>query len=352
MGHEHDPFLAPNCRTPSLRTVAIGVTTALPVLSVTASRKPWLRTVALGLTTAFALLTPTVLAAIRNWHPSDRGAAVSRARGANGACGMSVAVVRRDKVLLARGFGEKNEVGDAVTSDTLFAIGSASKAFAALLIGQLVEQGKLSWTTPVTTLHPTSFKDPIAVSQANLIDISRIKRGSRCTDRWASSGTPPTRLCLWPSRPAWLIQLKVNQTQPSRSTWQYTNYMYALAGEIAWKAMGKASYAEALKGGLLDPLEMSSTVANFEKIPNTPDHARSIDLDGNVMGYEEEYFLSPTVAAGGISTSANDATHWLQTLLSRRNRSGTQLVNDSTFEQLTRPHNAIKFPRSAVRGYT
>ncbi|RKO85973.1 beta-lactamase/transpeptidase-like protein, partial [Blyttiomyces helicus] len=261
-----------------------------------------------------------------------------------GVRGVSVAIVRHNKVLLARGFGERNEKGEGVTADTLFAIGSVSKAFTALLIGQLVEQGKLSWTTPVTTLHSTSFKDSVAASQANLNDILTHQTG---LPMYESLGE------FWNTTDETLARLQfLEPTQPFRGTWQYTNYMYALAGEIARKTMGKASYAEALKASILDPLNMSSTAADFEKIPNAPDHARSIDREGNVMGYEEEYFLSPTVAAGGISTCANDVTRWLQTLLGRGSLSGTKLVNDATFEELTRPHKAIKFPRSAERGYT
>src|SRR6185503_8198527 len=65
--------------------------------------------------------------------------------------GLAVAVIRNDSVVLARGYGVR-EVGksDAVTPNTLFAIGSTTKAFTAALLGTLVDAGKLSWDDPVT----------------------------------------------------------------------------------------------------------------------------------------------------------------------------------------------------------
>ena len=65
--------------------------------------------------------------------------------------GLAVAVIRNDSVVLARGYGVR-EAGkaDPVTANTLFAVGSTTKAFTAALLGTLVDAGKLSWDDPVT----------------------------------------------------------------------------------------------------------------------------------------------------------------------------------------------------------
>ena len=63
---------------------------------------------------------------------------------------MAIAVVKDDKVVLAKGFGYRDmETEQPVTPETLFAIGSTTKAFTATLIGMLSDDSKMSWDDPV-----------------------------------------------------------------------------------------------------------------------------------------------------------------------------------------------------------
>jgi hypothetical protein len=68
---------------------------------------------------------------------------------ARGLPGTAVAVVRGGDVVHLAGYGVADDAGRAVTPDTPFIIGSASKPFTAVVIGQLVEEGLLSWDEPV-----------------------------------------------------------------------------------------------------------------------------------------------------------------------------------------------------------
>lgn len=73
--------------------------------------------------------------------------------------GMSAAIVKDQKVLWAKGFGFADlENRVAVTPDTVFHLASITKTFAATLIMQLVEQGKLSLDEPMSR-YSTDFKD-------------------------------------------------------------------------------------------------------------------------------------------------------------------------------------------------
>ncbi|RKO85681.1 beta-lactamase/transpeptidase-like protein [Blyttiomyces helicus] len=213
-------------------------------------------------------------------------------------------------------------------ADTLFEIGSCTKAFTSLVVGQVVEQGKLSWSTPVTTLHPASFKDPIAASQATLIDILSHQTGLACHDAlFEFSNTTDD----------WLSRVRHLEPFTSfHSAFQYNNFMYMLAGDIA----------EALKAGILALLNMPNTIGTQEEMPGSLDHARSFDAKGNLIPYEMDGPLGQTSSEGGISTSANDVIQWLRALLGRGTLSGTQLVNDTTFEKLTSPHKTIEKPRT------
>ena len=60
--------------------------------------------------------------------------------------GCAVAAVRGGDAVLAGGWGRRDvEAELEVTPDTLFAIGSTTKAFTAATVGALVDDGLLEW---------------------------------------------------------------------------------------------------------------------------------------------------------------------------------------------------------------
>src|SRR6185369_8972203 len=64
--------------------------------------------------------------------------------------GLAIAIVKDDKVVLAKGYGVKELGGVApVTDETLFQIASTSKAFTATAMAMLVDEKKLAWDDPV-----------------------------------------------------------------------------------------------------------------------------------------------------------------------------------------------------------
>ena len=85
-----------------------------------------------GLDTAFQRV-------LRTWH----------------AAGFAVAVIEKKKVVYAKGFGYRDIAGKLpVTPNTLFAIGSCTKAFTATLVGKLQQDGKLDIDKPVVNYLP------------------------------------------------------------------------------------------------------------------------------------------------------------------------------------------------------
>jgi len=78
--------------------------------------------------------------------------------------GLAVAVVKNGEIVLMEGYGVRDVTSQApVTPDTLFAIGSATKAFTATALALLVDDGKLNWDTPVRAYLPAfKLKDPVA----------------------------------------------------------------------------------------------------------------------------------------------------------------------------------------------
>lgn len=73
--------------------------------------------------------------------------------------GMAAAVVKNQQVIWAKGFGFADLEGRvAVTPDTVFHLASITKTFAATLILQLVDQGKLDLDEPMSR-YSADFKD-------------------------------------------------------------------------------------------------------------------------------------------------------------------------------------------------
>jgi CubicO group peptidase (beta-lactamase class C family) len=69
--------------------------------------------------------------------------------------GMSVAVLRGDSVLLARGYGYANvEHHVPATDSTIYEVGSVSKQFTAAAVVMLSEQGRLSLDDPILRFLP------------------------------------------------------------------------------------------------------------------------------------------------------------------------------------------------------
>ena len=98
--------------------------------------------------------------------------------------GMSVAIVRNDSVVYTKGFGTLSAQNHTpVTDQTLFEIGSSSKAFTATLVAMMVSDGKMHWEDHLADYLP-GFKmyDPIANEDVTLRDAlthrSGIARGS------------------------------------------------------------------------------------------------------------------------------------------------------------------------------
>src|SRR5829696_3390720 len=98
--------------------------------------------------TLLALVTPLRSDAQR--PPPNFDAYVQRVMQTFTVPGLSVAIVKDGKVVLARGYGVRR-MGDPTPVDarTRFGIASNTKAFTATAIGMLVEEGKLEWDAPV-----------------------------------------------------------------------------------------------------------------------------------------------------------------------------------------------------------
>ena len=93
--------------------------------------------------------------------------------------GCAVAAVHDGQVVLVAGWGQCDlDTKLPVTSDTLFAIGSTTKAFTAATVGALVEDGLLEWERPLRDYVPEiRMNDPVVTERLTVIDLLSHRSG-------------------------------------------------------------------------------------------------------------------------------------------------------------------------------
>src|SRR5512139_2490494 len=148
--------------------------------------------------------------------------------------GMSLVIVKDDQIIYMKGLGLKDfENKVAVTPDTQFAIGSATKAFTALSVLLAQDEGKLSLDDhPRKYLPYFKMHDPETDKNITIRDLLSHSSGLNRTDLAMITGKL-TR--------AELIEVaaQAKPTAKLREKFQYQNLMFTAAGEIAAKVEKK-----------------------------------------------------------------------------------------------------------------
>src|SRR5215813_2141415 len=178
--------------------------------------------------------------------------------------GMAIAIVKGKDIIYTKGFGYRDvEKQLPVTPDTLFAIGSSSKAFTTFVLGTLVDEGKIEWDKPLRNYIPW-FR------------LYNESMGERLTPRdlvTHRSGLPRHDLVWYNNYGAsrkWLVE-RLAYLEPSadlREKFQYNNLMFLTAGYLSEVITGK-TWEENVRERILDPLGMART--NFSVLDSQKD---------------------------------------------------------------------------------
>jgi CubicO group peptidase (beta-lactamase class C family) len=238
------------------------------------------------------------------------------------AAGFAVAVVEKNKVVYAKGFGYRNITQKLpVTPNTLFAIGSCSKAFTAALIGKLQQEGKLDIDKPVTNYLPSlKFYNDAMNNTITLRDMMSHRTGLPRHDlSWYFFNSPSTDS---------LIQ-RVQYMEPTygvRQKWQYNNFMFAAQGDVVEKLSGK-SWEENIKEKFFVPLGMTRSDASIPEMEKTDDAAIGYGLKKDTIIKKLEYYhINGMAPAGAINSSANDMAKWVTAWINNGKYNGKEII--------------------------
>jgi len=224
--------------------------------------------------------------------------------------GLSLAVVQGDRVLLVQGFGVR-EIGLNTTVDerTLFALGSASKAFTATALGLLVDDGKIAWDDPLAR-HIPGFR--VADSYISLNLTLRDALSHR-------TGLDPANGLMMANpqigRSEMLARLAyLEPVYPFRSRYLYNNLMYIAASEVIPAVTGKR-WESLVQERIFNPLEMSDSIPNsgLAKLPDN--RATPHAVVGEAVKPIPWFDMTTAAPAGGILSSAKDMAQWCRAQL-------------------------------------
>ncbi|WP_325641352.1 serine hydrolase [Parapedobacter sp.] len=234
--------------------------------------------------------------------------------------GFSVAVVHKDSVVYAKGFGYRNyEERLSATPNTLYAIGSSSKAFTAALVGQLFGDS-LSLDDKVTRHLPQlHFKDG-REGDVTVRDLMTHRTGlSRYDYSWYVFNSD--------SRDSLLR--RVAYMEPSadlRAKWQYNNFMYLAQGMIAERITGK-TWEENIKEQFFKPLGMTRSNFDVNEMAADPDASSGYTVDEKDVIKKLPYFeIRGMGPAGSINSSVLEMANWLKLWIDGGKYQGKRLI--------------------------
>ncbi|HSB36004.1 MAG TPA: serine hydrolase domain-containing protein, partial [Thermoanaerobaculia bacterium] len=235
--------------------------------------------------------------------------------------GVSMVIVRGNDVLLLKGYGLRDvEKNLPVTPKTLFAIGSATKAFTTFVMGTLADEGKLDWNAPVSSYIPGfKLKDPVASERLTPTDLVTHRSGL------------PRHDALWYnatlSRKEMVERLRyLEPSKDFRTDFQYNNAMFLTAGYLVEQVTG-TTWEEAVRARVFVPLGM--TGANFSVLDSqkAPDFALPYEERDDKVQRMEFRNITNIGPAGSINASVSDLAPWLKVHVNGGALDGQRIVS-------------------------
>lgn len=238
------------------------------------------------------------------------------------AAGFAVAVVEKDKIIYAKGFGYRDyEKKLPVTPNTLFAIGSCTKAFTSSLLGILQKNHKIDFDEPAIKYLPgLNFYNEDMDKHISIRDMMSHRTGLPRHDfSWYLFKTK--------SRDSLLQRIRYQQpTFGIRERWQYNNFMFLTQGMIAEKITGK-SWEENIKSRIFQPLGMTRSNLTIDEFMKDEDAAIGYGLKkDSIIDKLDYYNIGAMGPAGSINSSVNEMAKWVITWINRGNYQGKEII--------------------------
>lgn len=265
--------------------------------------------------------------------------------------GLSLAIVKDGRVILAKGYGLRRLGGtEPVDENTVFAAASITKTFTAAAVATLVANGKMRWDDRVID-HLPAFRlhDSYATHDMRLRDLLSHRSGLHRGDMiWYYSNFDRAEVL----RRSRHLEMK----SPLRARFGYQNIMFTAAGEAVGDAAG-TTWDAYIKDQFFTPLGMSNSSTSIKDLPR---NAATPHASRNGAYRPIDWLQVDNIgAAGSINSSAADLAKWIKLQLDGGKRGDTTILRTKDIAEMRRAHTVINvsktrreyIPQSNLRAY-
>lgn len=252
--------------------------------------------------------------------------------------GLSMAIVFKDKVIFAKGYGVC-EVGKEakVDADTVFQIASVSKPVGATVIARLIDEGKITWDSKISDLDPDfAMHDPWVTREITIRDLYAHRSGlpDHAGDLLEDLGA---------DRALVLHRLRYQRPDSSfRAGYAYTNFGITEAAQAATKPYG-LSWEDVSEQKLYKPLGMSLTSSRYCDFMARANKALGHIMVDDKLVHTTQRQPDVQSPAGGVSSSANDMAKWMRLQISNGKFDGKQFIAEKTLAETHHLHMLTQF---------
>jgi len=254
-----------------------------------------------------------------------------------GAAGFAVAVVEGNKIIYANGFGYRDfENKIPVNPNTLFAIGSSSKAFTSAILGQLRNEDKLSFDdSPIKHIPELQFYNDDLNNNIMIKDLMSHRTGlPRHDGSWY----------LFPTYDKDSLMRRIKYQKPFtgiRQQWYYNNFMFLTQGVIAERITGK-SWEDNIRERFFKPLGMTRSNVTIDELEKSTNAALGYELKkDNSIQKMDYYRIAGMRPAGSINSSVNEMSNWLITWINKGKFKGEEILPETYRDEAIGSHVVV-----------
>lgn len=247
------------------------------------------------------------------------------------AAGFAVAVVEKNKVVFSKGFGVRDlDTKQPVTPNTLFAIGSCTKAFTSTLVGQLVADGKFTYDEPVRNYLPElKFFNNDMNNSITMRDMMSHRTGLPRHDlSWYLNPSD--------NRDSLLQRIQfMEPTYRPKEKYQYNNFMFFAQGYVVEK-FSRQSWEKNMLDKIFKPLGMTRSNMPYSAVKADSNLASpySYSTDSTIKKVPH-YNIGGMGPAGAVYSSVLDMSKWVQAWIYGGKYNGQTVVPAVHFKEAT-----------------
>lgn len=250
--------------------------------------------------------------------------------------GLALSVVQDGELVYSNGYGYRDpDKGLEMNADTLYRMASNSKAFAAMSLAMLVDEGKIEWDKPVRNYIPYfKLQDSYATEHVTPRDLLCHRTGLPAHDGAMHDFKARKEMVenLQYLEPSYDIRTKL----------QYNNKMYMVAGHLVDCVAGQ-TWESFIQERIFNELGMEKSNFSFFKSRLSNNFAECFYMKGDELkqykmhkNFDPEHKF-PGSPAGGINSTANEIAKWMILQLNRGEYNGKRIVSEKAFDEMHSP---------------